>query len=238
MHPRLLPLLLLSALPRPAVSAAAYFYGCYTEGATTRALNATAAPPETFPKMTPQLCADFCVTQHAHKLFGLEYGGECYCGDALQPGAFATFAGQCATPCTGDKTQKCGGASHLSLYGLATQKPEDKPVGLGLGQAAATQFRAVGCFAEGSDRRVLAGKNVADGEMTVPGCGSYCKNSGFLVFGVEYGRECYCGGYAEKEQMKQAKETECDMKCEGEKGQVCGGASRLSVYEWYDSRIH
>lgn len=50
---------------------------------------------------------------------------------------------------------------------------------------------------------------------------------GYLYAGLEFGAECYCG---HKIQAANVSEAECDMECKGERGSVCGGANRLSVY--------
>lgn len=67
--------------------------------------------------------------------------------------------------------------------------------------------------------------------MTVGGCGEFCKNSGFLMFGLEYSTECYCanevGGNATK-----VDGNDCRMACGGDTAQMCGGPDRLSVYRW------
>ena len=50
---------------------------------------------------------------------------------------------------------------------------------------------------------------------------------GYLYAGLEFGAECYCG---HKIQATNVSEAECDMECKGERGSVCGGANRLSVF--------
>ncbi|CAB1319882.1 unnamed protein product [Coregonus sp. 'balchen'] len=44
---------------------------------------------------------------------------------------------------------------------------------------------------------------------------------------AEFGAECYCG---HKIQAPNASESECNMECKGDKGNLCGGANRLSIY--------
>lgn len=50
---------------------------------------------------------------------------------------------------------------------------------------------------------------------------------GYLYAGLEFGAECYCG---HKIQAANVSESDCDMECKGERGSVCGGINRLSVY--------
>lgn len=52
--------------------------------------------------------------------------------------------------------------------------------------------------------------------------------SGYQYAGLEYGSECYCGNRIAGARMK---EEECNLDCKGEKGSLCGGVARLSVYK-------
>lgn len=50
--------------------------------------------------------------------------------------------------------------------------------------------------------------------------------------GLEYGAECYCGNQLP---VNIAKQEECNNECKGEKGTICGGINRLSVYQVEES---
>lgn len=64
--------------------------------------------------MTTQSCFDFCVTEIGRALFGLEYGGECYCGSELDSGSGMAPEEDCGVPCSGP-TQMCGGGQSHKL---------------------------------------------------------------------------------------------------------------------------
>lgn len=82
-------LLLLPALGTTLAQLPPIFpHGCYTEAFRTRALSGRAFPPS--PNNTVVTCATACTALN-YTLFGLEYGTECYCGNALSPGAFPAF---------------------------------------------------------------------------------------------------------------------------------------------------
>ncbi|KAJ4010351.1 hypothetical protein NW752_005026 [Fusarium irregulare] len=88
--------------------------GCYTDNSSKgRAL--------TWPmdvdgsKMTPSTCLNACADQ-GFPLAGLEYGGECYCGNVLANDTVKANVDDCNVPCNGDKTLLCGGPSRLSVY--------------------------------------------------------------------------------------------------------------------------
>jgi hypothetical protein len=200
-----------------------YYYGCYTEGASSRAL--TGATTANFDDMTVEYCFNFCT---GYDLFGVEYTGECFCGNALAEGAMPTFESQCSMPCAGNANQICGGPSRLNLYGMSPNLP---PVTPRSNLPQVTDYAYVGCRTE-APGRALTGASIVDGSsMTVQGCGFYCLNQGFVMFGLEYTAECFCGNSLAPG-SNVALESDCNMPCSGEPEEDCGGPDRLSVWLW------
>ncbi|EXJ87032.1 hypothetical protein A1O3_03989 [Capronia epimyces CBS 606.96] len=64
--------------------------------------------------------------------------------------------------------------------------------------------------------------------MTIPACLAFCSAQSLALAGLEYGRECYCASALGPNTLLNA--TGCTMACAGDNTQVCGGRSRLSVY--------
>lgn len=72
--------------------------------------------------MTPQLCAERCLTND-FKISGVEYGQECWCGNTINfagnagatPGRNVTDS-ECKFLCPGDKKTFCGAGSRMSVY--------------------------------------------------------------------------------------------------------------------------
>jgi hypothetical protein len=64
--------------------------------------------------MTVEMCMNFCDVM-GFPVAGLEYGGECYCGNSFENGGGGCTGG-CSTPCIGDETQMCGGTWKLNVY--------------------------------------------------------------------------------------------------------------------------
>ncbi|KAF4457530.1 hypothetical protein F53441_580 [Fusarium austroafricanum] len=88
--------------------------GCYTDNSPKgRAL--TWPMDVDSSTMTPTTCLTACADQ-GFPFAGLEYGGECYCGNVLANDTTKADAGDCNVPCNGDKNLLCGGASRLSVY--------------------------------------------------------------------------------------------------------------------------
>ncbi|NWT55929.1 WSCD1 protein, partial [Erythrocercus mccallii] len=86
----------------------------------------------------------------------------------------------------------------------------------------------MGCFTHDSRERTLKGAVFYDlRKMTVAHCQEACAERAYSYAGLAYGAECYCGNTLP---AAAAKPQECSLECKGQKGSVCGGVNRLSVY--------
>ncbi|KAK3994786.1 putative fungistatic metabolite [Cladorrhinum sp. PSN332] len=85
----------------------------------------------------------------------------------------------------------------------------------------------VNCRTEGTGVRALGGAAFADDDMTLELCASNC--AGWDQWGVEYGRECYCGNTVHSS-SSEAPLTDCNMVCAGDASEYCGAGNRLNVY--------
>jgi hypothetical protein len=86
----------------------------------------------------------------------------------------------------------------------------------------------IGCANDSIDSRALSAASTTLTTMNITICQSYCKAANYPLAGVEYGTQCFCGsalapGYT-------IGQSGCTMACGGNSSQVCGGSSRLSVY--------
>ncbi|KAG5993815.1 hypothetical protein E4U43_003398 [Claviceps pusilla] len=89
-------------------------------------------------------------------------------------------------------------------------------------------FQYAGCFKDGRTR-VLTGKIRANlGRISNTNCVTYCKGAGFSLAGTEYGGQCYCGN--ELIGSERIDDSTCNITCEGDKADICGGSWALSVY--------
>ncbi|KAE9371531.1 copper radical oxidase [Stipitochalara longipes BDJ] len=95
----------------------------------------------------------------------------------------------------------------------------------------------LGCYVDSVQARTLAnGMQVPGGanSMTTEACTAVCKSNGYTLAGTEYSGECYCdtafrngGGPAPDGS------TGCNMPCNGNSSETCGGSNRLSVLQYY-----
>ena len=174
--------------------------------------------------MTIEKCQSFCSSStNNYGLAGIEYGGECYCGNGLQSYSAVGFKG-CDMPCSGNKTELCGGNNRLSVYNLTTYVPPTtvKQVGTYLSQ---------GCYNEATNGRVLSGASYTNAtSMTVESCVNFCNAKGSNYAGIEYAQECYCASSLPTTATT-ADASKCNMLCTGNSKEFCGAASFLNIYK-------
>lgn len=187
----------------------AYSYlGCYTEATNGRALSGL-QNPESGAGNTVEACAAACSK---YTYFGVEYGSECYCGNAFNAGSvLATGASDpssngCSMTCAGNSTEYCGGANRLNAYQLnataasstssaasgtlsgsttPTTSTAPTPTGPAVVQKVGN-YAFQGCYSEATGQRALTGAGFANDSMTIELCASNCV--GFSWFGLEYGK--------------------------------------------------
>lgn len=183
--------------------------------------------------MAVDSCASYCQSKN-YALFGVEYGGECYCGNS--PNASATVSSEegCSMACKGNSTQICGGSSKISVWRNTLYVPTRNLVAI-----SGSGYTYLGCYTEGVNGRAL-GKGASaiitsystiHSTSTVEKCASYCVGKGYAYMGVEYGQECYCNNDGPFNGATKVAESDCSMTCKGDITEWCGGISRISIYK-------
>ncbi|KAL8733872.1 MAG: hypothetical protein Q9166_001860 [cf. Caloplaca sp. 2 TL-2023] len=87
--------------------------GCFLDALNPRSLG---KQPEWWgQQISTSNCVEHCDSIHA-KYAGTENGGQCFCGNELVNSA--SHPGKCTSKCTGDDSEICGGAAHLSIYSI------------------------------------------------------------------------------------------------------------------------
>jgi len=170
--------------------------------------------------MTVPKCLAYCGGlgwQYA----GVEYGSECYCGDALVNGASLDKTATCSSHCAGDASTYCGGGNALSLY----QNPA-----LAKSNIVVNSYASQGCMQEVAGR-ALTGLSLSQANMTVELCTTACAAGGFTYAGLEYGQECYCGNALVNGATVSSVSTQCLMPCAGNSAEICGGPNAINLYK-------
>ena len=95
----------------PSVPAGWSSLGCTSDSSVARVLVGSYSESGS---QTPQLCMAKCQSQ-GYIYAGLQYGRQCYCSNTMSNPKLGTSG--CTTVCAGDKTQMCGGAYRMNIYG-------------------------------------------------------------------------------------------------------------------------
>lgn len=167
---------------------------------------------------TAQSCASFCSQ---YNYFGVENGNECFCGFSLNSTYTPTSNSSCAKPCYGNKNQTCGDYGFESIYQSVPLKPEPSNQAV-----VAGKFEYKFCAIDYNDARVLSDNTEANDAMTVEMCAAFCDS--YSYFGVEYGKECYCGNSFSGSPA--AQEGDCSFLCPGNSTEFCGAGNRINVW--------
>ncbi|KAK0729160.1 WSC domain-containing protein [Apiosordaria backusii] len=109
-------------------------------------------------------------------------------------------------------------------------------------QTGAQGYTYHGCYTETTNIANTTGKRALDGginsvqpdNMTVQKCWEFCGGKGssgqtYKFAGLEYARECWCAQSLSGLSSKVA-DSECDLPCDGNSTQACGGNLKLTVY--------
>ncbi|KAF2864815.1 glyoxal oxidase N-terminus-domain-containing protein [Massariosphaeria phaeospora] len=197
--------------------------GCYSDNGGARILNVIGTVEGGPSKMSPETCTAGCKNGD-FKYAGVEYGGECFCGNELLNGHGPEEG--CDMPCNGDATQTCGGPNRINIFefGLKAAAPEP-PKG----------WQAQGCYVDSVGTRTLGVGMGVTGAMTNDKCQTACRNAGYTWAGTEYSAECFCdsalrnGGGPAPDGNDQ-----CSMLCAGDETQMCGGPNRLTMFRFFE----
>jgi hypothetical protein len=209
------------------------FVGCFTDAnPATRTLQEDNIDN---PGMTPLLCTEFCGNFSTPLNFaGTEFTSQCFCDFNIQGTATQVDDSLCDFPCGGDSTLTCGGASLISIF-------QNNNTGVGpipTNKATVGTWVFDGCFTDavGSNPRTLLERFIIPGfpdggGVTIESCTTECAAVGFNISGLEFGQECWCGDeFALPAANITAPLTDCSRACEADTTELCGAASRLSVY--------
>ncbi|KAG5914728.1 hypothetical protein E4U53_004607, partial [Claviceps sorghi] len=170
----------------------------------------------------------------------------CWCGNAWTAGAVPAPAADCKMPCNDNSTEYCGGPARLNAYKYQPTE-ESTATATSMDHLSSTTIPSTpsptaphrrakvgdwvyqGCWTEATRRHALADGTYASDGMTLDSCASFC--DGKTYFGVEYGRECYCGHVLQPGSVQAINQADCSFLCPGDKTQYCGAGRRLELYK-------
>lgn len=193
---------------------------------------------------TNGMCIAACA-QKGNIFCGTQYHRECWSGDTI-PNQKVDDE-NCNFECAGDLNQYCGGNGdgtkvYISLFAdklkwdgkfvdqppipTTTPTPPTGPIV----NPGAEGYTSIGCYTGGTNGRALP-NGVNNDLKTVASCLKACKAANNYQFaGLEYGGECWCGTAIGAGSVP-APAKDCNMPCNGNGTELCGGPSRLNAYQ-------
>ncbi|KAI6710688.1 hypothetical protein JHW43_006802 [Diplocarpon mali] len=194
------------------------YAGCFVDSGRPRTLLYTG--PRLYTSQTVQQCVAFCKGKQ-YQYAGLEYGEECFCGASVNN--IQVDESDCNQPCTGDSSEICGAFDRISIYQDPTFPVAD--------YTTISDYQQLGCHSEGSNGRSLAWRQdqVDSTTLTVKTCLRACKAGGWSFAGLEYASECYCG-VALGIGTLPIDDSTCNMPCNGDATETCGGRNALDLF--------
>ncbi|RYP76919.1 hypothetical protein DL771_001472 [Monosporascus sp. 5C6A] len=205
--------------------------GCWQDGPNGRIMPTYQAPDNS--DLTQESCAQLCFDR-GYKISGTEYFRQCFCSNAIYNGGTPEpDESKCTTPCEGDPEQMCGGAGYLKIFSDGPPKTFLPPVPQEGGLNGTWTYQ--GCFEDNlNNQRTLPWQLYFPETNSAELCLGKCAEFGYPVAGMEYGEECYCGDPIDVSNAGSTKrpESECNIVCSGNGSAICGGGSRLSLYQW------
>lgn len=119
----------------------------------------------------------------------------------------------------------CGADRRFSIY----KDPAFATVDV---STIASQYTSKGCYSEGVDYRAVHYRQdqLDFNGLTIEKCLTACGNKYYPLAAVEYYGECYCG-VALQGGSSPADSSNCNLPCNGDSAQVCGGAGYLNLFE-------
>lgn len=193
--------------------------GCYSDSTSARGLQADGYASD---DMTEAKCIEYC-DQRSYSYAGVEYGRECRCDNYINSPSAKIDDSNCNFPCAGASGEACGGSNAQNIFTNGNAAPVENP--------GIDGFHSLGCYTDSQSARTLSTYlPTSDGIVFVRGCIELCQSKGFTFCGVEYGKECY-GGYGILNGAQKADPASCNMPCNGNRTEKCGGSNRINLYQ-------
>jgi hypothetical protein len=205
--------------------------------------------------MTVEMCEAFCSSPTVYQYFGVEYSGECYCGNALQAGSVAAPTSDCSMICDGSLYEFCGAGNRLDLYQLGGSSPSStsstatsttssiatstaaKTLSSSSSSSTSTAPTGIptgwkydGCYVDGTNGRILRNGPPDSQTNSVENCVNYCATNGYTIAGMEFSTQCFCDNAIYNGGVLATNQADCNMACAGNPAEICGAGNRLSVY--------
>lgn len=94
-----------------------------------------------------------------------------------------------------------------------------------------TGWVSKGCWIDPVNPRALETWGYWGEKITTSGCIKWCDSKGFTYAGTEYAGQCFCSNDFAVPGGQAQPDSDCNMPCEGNPAEICGGSARLSLFQ-------
>ncbi|KAF3037548.1 hypothetical protein E8E11_001641 [Didymella keratinophila] len=196
------------------------YSGCYTDNTNPRTLHSDGYADDS---MTESTCISYCNGK-GYSFAGIEYGRECYCDNRILDTGLQKADSECSFTCPGSGSGSCGAGNYMSIF--------TNGKGLSFGPIFNPGFddwKSLGCYTDSIGERTLEFPANVEGVNSAGRCAAACQQAGYKYAGLEYGQECYCGNSLRCPSAPTVASA-CNMVCNGNATEVCGGPNAMNVY--------
>ncbi|KAJ7323157.1 hypothetical protein DFH08DRAFT_711878, partial [Mycena albidolilacea] len=195
--------------------------GCQGDSTAARALHHLVTGSSA--NRTVESCLDACAAA-GFILGGLEFGHECYCGNALLY-VYNVPQGNCVLPCAGDASELCGESQALNLYQFANTSFTTGPPSLRIKIGTGGRASRPSLFPFGPLVPIPAE------QMTVERCIDGCAAAGYNAAGLQdgqVGRPSFISTADNERIPYRDAVPDCQSPCLGNATEICGGVIERS----------
>jgi hypothetical protein len=196
------------------------YSGCYTDNTNPRTLHADGYADDS---MTESTCINYCNGK-GYSFAGVEYGRECYCDNRILETGSQKADSECSFTCPGSSSGSCGAGNRMSVFTNGNGPSTGPVVNPGF-----DNWKSLGCYTDSLGERTLEFPANVEGINSASRCAASCQQAGYSYAGLEYGAECYCGSSLRCPSAPTAASA-CNMVCNGNAGELCGGPNAMNVY--------
>ncbi|KAK0243169.1 glycoside hydrolase family 71 protein [Armillaria nabsnona] len=172
-----------------------------------------------------QTVIDKTATDFTYVANPSQYNYNAYAGAATASGTTATSTSSTSTTATSTTAAATSTSTSWHSIGCIAEGTTGRAL------SGPSYWTSQGCYTDSADR-LLRGSLTTISGLTTNSCISSCSAAGFTMAATEYSYQCLCGNtlYHTGGAGSSTSSSDCNMSCQGDSTQKCGGSYRANLY--------
>ncbi|PBL02957.1 hypothetical protein ARMGADRAFT_1042537 [Armillaria gallica] len=172
-----------------------------------------------------QTVIDKTATDFTYVANPSQYNYNAYAGAATASGTTATSTSSTSTTATSTTAAATSTSTSWHSIGCIAEGTTGRAL------SGPSYWTNQGCYTDSADR-LLRGSLTTISGLTTNACISSCSAAGFTMAATEYSYQCLCGNtlYHTGGAGSSTSSSDCNMSCQGDSTQQCGGSYRANLY--------